>query len=78
MAEIVSLGGTAGYFYLSSKQGFDPDGSGPDPALAFGSDFLIWDNFGMPTSWRNYTAGIGHNVIGELPVAQPSGSTPPA
>ncbi len=67
------------YTYYAGRSGFDPDGAGPGPAMEYGTDYQIWDNFGLPVSWMNYTAGIGHMVPGELPDAVPAaaGGLPP-
>ncbi len=66
------------YVYYAGRSGFDPDGPGPDPAMDFGTDFEIWDAFGLPPSWVNYTAGIGHApLVGELPDAMPAAGLPP-
>ncbi|MCH8806768.1 MAG: hypothetical protein IH986_11855 [Planctomycetes bacterium] len=73
----ISLSGTPGYDYVAGRSGFDPDGPGPDPAMAFGTDFQQWDNFGMPNSWKNYAAGIGHNTVGIDPSATPAGGAAP-
>jgi hypothetical protein len=69
---------TSGYAYYAGRSGFDPDGGGPDPAMGYGTDFQIWNNWGLPTSWVNYTAGIGHApTVGELPQQQPPGGAAP-
>lgn len=70
---------TPGGSYYAGKAGFDPDGAaGPDPAFAFGTDFQIWNNYGLPPSWKNHTAGIGNSPLaGELPGTQPVGSLTP-
>ncbi len=58
---------TPGSVYYAGRSGYDPDGAGPDPAFAFGTDFQIWNAYGLPPSWENHTAGIGTLVAGELP-----------
>jgi hypothetical protein len=69
---------TTGYVYYAGRSGFDPDGAGPDPAMAYGTDFQIWNNKGLPASWANYTAGIGTApTVGELPDAFPVGGAAP-
>ncbi len=72
-----ALSGTPGYDYVAGRSGFDPDGTGPDPAMGYGSDFQIWNNYGLPNSWKNYTAGIGYNMDGILGQAMPPGGLPP-
>ncbi|MFQ5805572.1 MAG: hypothetical protein ACE5I3_03870 [Phycisphaerae bacterium] len=74
---VVALSGTPGYVYCAGRSGFDPDGPGGDDAMGFGTDFQVWNNFGIPTSWQNYTAGIGYNVDGILPEQRPPGSADP-
>ncbi len=78
----IGLSSPDAYDYVSSKSGFDGQGGsggvGTGTFMAFGTDFQIWDNFGYPTGWRNYTAGVGHApVVGELLGAQPAGSISP-
>jgi hypothetical protein len=68
---------TPGYVYCAARSGFDPDGEGPDPNMVYGTDFQIWDNYGLPASWQNYTAGIGYNVDGILPEQEPAGGAAP-
>jgi hypothetical protein len=72
-----ALSGTPGYDYVAGRSGFDPDGAGPDPMMAYGSDTQIWDSYGLPNSWKNYTAGIGYNMDGILGDALPPGGAAP-
>jgi hypothetical protein len=79
---LISLTSPDAYTYVSSKSGFDgqggSNGTGAGTSMAFGTDFQIWDNFGYPTGWSNYTAGVGHApTVGELLGAQPAGSISP-
>ncbi|MBU0617393.1 MAG: hypothetical protein KKI02_06735 [Planctomycetes bacterium] len=68
---------TPGYVYCAARSGFDPDGAGPDPNMVYGTDYQIWDNYGVPTSWQDYTAGIGYNMDGILGEQRPPGSADP-
>ena len=74
---VVALSGTPGYDYCAGRSGFDPDGAGPDPAMAYGSDAQIWQNYGLPDSWKNYVAGVGYNMDGILGEQRPPGSASP-
>ncbi len=70
----VALSGTPGYVYVAAKSGMQAGG----PAMAFGTDFQIWDNFGLPVEWQDFTAGVGYApAVGEVPGAQPAGSVSP-
>jgi hypothetical protein len=69
---------TPGYVYCAGRLGIDPYGAGPDPALGYGTDVQIWNAYGLPPSWENYTAGIGTApVVGELPDEMPPGTIAP-
>ena len=74
---VVALSGTPGFVYCAGRSGFDPDGAGGDPPMSYGTDFQVWENFGLPQSWVNYTAGIGYDQDGILPQKRPPGSTTP-
>lgn len=50
-------------FYWGGKQSHQPTG-GP-PAFGFGSDVVVWNNFGLPTTWENYIAYVGYNTVGD-------------
>jgi hypothetical protein len=53
--------------YVGAKNGVDPDGVGPDPAMGFGTDPGNWysdTQRRVPLSWRNHIAGVGTNVDG--------------
>ncbi|MCH8270013.1 MAG: hypothetical protein IH985_02220 [Planctomycetes bacterium] len=76
--QVMSLTSPQDYNYTAAKSGDDPDGPGPDPAYAWGTDFQMWDNFGKPQSWKNHTAFVGPGpACGEAPGRQPSGSLHP-
>ncbi|MCH7792565.1 MAG: hypothetical protein IID31_09840 [Planctomycetes bacterium] len=46
--------------------------------MNFGTDFQIWDNFGLPASWRNMTSAVGAApTTGVLPGLQPPPITTP-
>ncbi len=62
--------------YFGAKAGVDPDGAGPCPPMAAGSDLPLWDAYGVPCAWENYVAGVGADVNGESGPAPP-GCTPP-
>ena len=62
--------------YFGAKAGVDPDGAGPCPPMAAGSDLPLWDAYGVPCAWENYIAGVGADVNGESGPAPP-GCTPP-
>jgi hypothetical protein len=69
---------TPGARYYAGRSGADPDGVGPDPAMAYGTDVQIWSAYGLPPSWENYTAFVGHApTIGEDPLQFPAGSVAP-
>jgi len=74
---VVALSGTPGYVYCAGRSGYDPDGAGPDPPMAYGTDFQVWENFGLPGSWQNYVAGVGYDMDGILPQKRPPGSVAP-
>lgn len=46
------------------------------PACGFGTDFQIWDNFGLPTSWENFIPVAGYDTNG-VSGASPPGSIAP-
>jgi hypothetical protein len=56
-------GGIAHSFYYAGKQGHTPSGGGP--AMGFGTDVQIWNNFGLPTTWQNYIPNVGYNTNGD-------------
>ncbi len=69
---------SAGYVYYAARSGYDPDGAGPDPAMAFGTDFQIWNAYGLPPSWANQTAFVGPApTTGEDPNEFPVGGVAP-
>ena len=55
--------GAPNNFYWGGKQSHVPTG-GP-PAFGFGSDVVVWDNFGLPTTWENYMSYVGYNTAGD-------------
>ena len=55
----LDLGATSRHPRFSAVQGSDPDGGGPDPAHACGTCLEVWNNFGLPTSWRNNISDVG-------------------
>ena len=74
----IAMVGSPGYTYVAGRGAWDPDGPGPDPAMGFGTDFQIWDNFGLPASWRNMTSVVGAApTTGVLPGLQPPPITTP-
>ena len=71
-AVTMSLSGTGSYY--AGKHGVVPP-NGP-PNFDFGTDTEVWDNNGVPTSWRNLVAGVGYNTDGQSGPS-PAGSTTP-
>ncbi len=64
--------------YYAARSGYDPDGTGPDPAMAYGTDFQIWNAYGLPASWENQTAFVGPApTTGEDPNEFPVGGVTP-
>ncbi len=63
-------------FYVGAKNGCDPDDGGPDPPMGFGSDTQEWDSYGLPKSWQNYIAGVGHDMNGDSGGAPACGGVP--
>ncbi len=43
---------------------------GACPPYEYGTDFQIWDNFGVPNCWKNNVPGVGHDVPGISPQLQ--------
>ncbi len=60
--------------YYGSKLGVDPGSAGVP--FGYGTDTIVWQNYGIPTSWENYCAGVGYDVNGASG-AQPAGSASP-
>ncbi|MCH8274845.1 MAG: PEP-CTERM sorting domain-containing protein [Armatimonadetes bacterium] len=54
--------GAPNTFYWGGKNTVVP-GGGP-PAYGFGTDIIVWNNFGLPTSWENHIAHVGYNTPG--------------
>lgn len=50
-------------WYYGSKNGHLPTGGAP--AMGFGTDIQMWDNYGTPTTWRNYIPDAGYNMDGQ-------------
>ena len=63
MALTSGPGGVAHDFYWAGKQSHMPTGGGP--AFGYGSDTVVFDNFGLPTTWENYVAYVGYNTPGD-------------
>ena len=71
-AVTMSMSGTGSYY--GGKHGVVPP-NGP-PNFDFGTDTEVWDNNGVPASWRNLIAGVGYNTDGQSGPS-PTGSTTP-
>ncbi len=55
-------GGLDHNFYWGAKNTHVPTG-GP-PAMGFGTDLIVWNNLGLPITWRNYVAFAGYDNPG--------------
>jgi hypothetical protein len=70
----ITMSMTGAGSYYGGKHGVVPP-NGP-PNFDLGTDTEVWDNAGIPASWRNLIAGVGYNTNGQSG-AQPPGSTTP-
>ncbi|MHC4416121.1 MAG: PEP-CTERM sorting domain-containing protein [Planctomycetota bacterium] len=70
----ITLSSLDGGDYYGGKNGIIPGGSGTP--YGFGTDVQVWDNFGVPSNWRNHIAGVGYNING-VSGEFPPGSTSP-
>ncbi len=67
---------TVDFVYYPGKQNLPPPPGNPNyptaicPVQDYGTDFQIWDNYGVPNCWRNYVPGVGYDVPGETPDVQ--------
>ncbi len=53
---------------------------GPAPAMSSGTVTTQWEEYGIPTGWENYIAGVGYDLDGESgpnPLAIPPGTGGP-
>ncbi len=61
------------FVYYCGKQNMAAPQGNPDfpggqcPEHDYGTDFQIWDNFGLPNCWKNYVPGVGYDVPGLSP-----------
>lgn len=63
---------TQTFSYYAGKQGVTPPGNPAFPCddcpmYDYGTDFQIWNNYGVPNCWRNFVPGAGYNVPGAVP-----------
>lgn len=73
----ITISTTDGDVYYGAKNGIDPDGGGPGPAMGLGTGLELFDAYGVPIGWENFIAGVGADVDGESGPA-PAGSIDPA
>ncbi len=73
----ITLSNPNGLVYYGAKNGIDPDGAGPGPAMGFGSDLQQWDEYGVPTGWEDYIAGVGYAPANGTSGDTPAGCTAP-
>ncbi len=65
--------GTSNSVYYTGKQNMAVPPGNPDfpggqcPAHDYGTDFQIWENYGLPNCWKNYVPGVGYDVPGLSP-----------
>lgn len=63
-------------YYYGAKAGVDPDDAGSGPPFGGGTGTEVWDNYGIPSTWVNFIAGVGADTDGQSG-ASPAGCTPP-
>ena len=76
-ATAITVSSPQGETYYGAKLGIDPDGGGIP--YGFGTDFQIWEAYGVPdgsggadgSDWRNHVAAVGYDTDGA------SGASPP-
>ncbi len=65
--------GASNSVYYAGKQNLPAPPGNPDfpggqcPAHDYGTDFQIWNNYGLPNCWKNYVPAVGYDVPGIAP-----------